>query len=169
MRALLLAFLLVVAGCMSPIGADGVPTPSGPCEAADVPAPPINTAGNVTARPYPEIPAEWTKQTVRSYVESYERALQHNRALAKRPTTVELRVGVSGVTVERHGDTFVVRLESFTQGMFAEEGEEGSPSYIAWDEVPAPATYLVTGTRLVRAEGDVGPDGLREGTTLECF
>lgn len=173
MRALLPVMLLVVvAGCASFPGG-GVQAPTGPCEEAAVPEPPMNTSGNVSAKPYPEPPDEWTENSTRSYVTAYEKTLRHNRNLVDRPTTVELGVGIADVSVERHDDAFVVQLESVTRGTFARGTEYGSPSYTMWDGAPVEVGYMVTTDRLVRAdakgEGDVRPGTIREGRTLECF
>lgn len=173
MRAILVVVLLVVvAGCASLPGG-GVQAPTGPCEEAGLPATPMNTSSNVSAQPYPGPPEEWTKNSTRSFVTAYEDALRHNRILADRPTTVELSVGITDVSVEQHDDVFVVQLESVASGTFAEGTEHGSPSYIAWDEAWVEVGYMVTADRLVRAEaggeGDVRPGTIRDGTTLECF
>ena len=173
MRALLpVVLLIVVAGCASLPGG-GVQAPTGPCEEVAVPAPPMNTSGNVPAKPYPELPVNWTEQTAQSYVTAYEKTLRHNRNLVDRPTTVEVSVGIADVNVEAHDDVFVVQLESSTEGTYRDNQEDGTPSYDSWHEVGVEVGYMVTDDRLVRADvrgdGNVRPGTIREGTTLECF
>lgn len=171
MRPLMLATLIVLAGCAAPVGNDGAPTPTGPCMEELKPTP-TDDGSDVDAHPYPDPPATLTTDPVRDYVEAYESALLRNDALAGQNLSY-LKVYVEDLTVTRRGDVYVVRLQSYTNGGYYEQEGEGTPIVVHWDGAPTPASYLVTEDRLVRAESDgddhVSLARLRNGTTLECF
>ncbi|MEF8801061.1 MAG: hypothetical protein V5A56_08510 [Halolamina sp.] len=171
MRALLLATLLVLAGCAAPLGTDAPPTPTGSCMEERKPTPTAD-GSDVDAQPYPDPPATFSTDSVREYVEAYESALLRNDALAGQNLSY-LEVYVEDLSVTRRGDMYVVRLQSYTNGGYYEREGEGTPIVVHWDGAPTPASYLVTEDRLVRAESDgddhVSLARLRNGTTLECF
>lgn len=184
MRALLLVTLLVVAGCVAPAPTapdseparsstgSPLPTPTGSCEVAERPSP-TNTTGDVEPVAYPEPPVELTTDSVRRYVEAFERAFLHNRRLVTSDPVRYLEVYVDDLTVTQHGGAFVVRLNSYTNGGSLQEGEGETPIVVHWDGAPTPASYLVTSDRVVRAASDtddhVSLARLRNGTTLACF
>lgn len=171
MRALLLAVLVVLAGCATPMGTEDPPTPTGPCTDVSKPTP-SGDGSDVAPKSYPDRPATLSADSVGEYVDGYESAFLWNDALAGQNLSY-LEVYVEDLNVTRRGGVYVVRLQSYTNGGYYEREGEGTPYVIHWDGAPTPASYLVTEDRLVRAESDgedhVSLARLRNGTTLECF
>lgn len=172
MRALLLAALLVLAGCTAvpPAGTDSptpIPTPTGPC-AVDARPTPDGAGSEVQPVDYPDPPESLTTEAVHSYVGAFEESYIHNDALAGGGNVTYLETYVEDVTVTKHGDAFVVRLNSYTNGGYRDtEGE--TPIEVHWDGAPEPVTYLVTDDRVLRGEGDISADRLRHQPTVACF
>lgn len=176
MRALLLAALLMLAGCTAapPGGADSptasttpVPTPTGPCEVENRPSADVD-AGEYHGESYPERPESLTRDTVGEFVASFEETYVHNGALAPRENVTYLETYVHDVTVTRHDEVYVVRLTSYTNGGFVDTREE-TPIEVHWDGAPQPYTYLVTDDRVLRGEGDLDAAALRTASTVACF
>lgn len=175
MRALLLAALVVLAGCTAapPGGTDSptasttpVPTPTGPCEVDDRPSADVE-AGDYDGEAYPERPESLTEATVGDFVASFEERYIHNGALAHRENVTYLETYVNDVDVTSHGDVYVVRLTSYTNGGFWDTEKE-TPIEIHWDGAPQPVTYLVTEDRLLRSDGERSPAALRNASTVAC-
>lgn len=185
MRALLLAVLFVLAGCTAPVqpGTTGTPTgtaatgtptdslstPQGACEAVTTPT---VSGDEFDTKRYPDPPESRSAESVGSYVREYERAYQHNAWIDDRTTYIEVYATVRNVS--RHGDSYVVRLTSYTNGGYEkQESEEGTPIEVHWDGAPEHVAYLVTDRRLIRVEGDhqVTPPSTSfpDGETMACF
>jgi len=172
MRALLLAGLVVLSGCAA-VGpgasptASPIPTPTGPCDVADRPSPDAD-GDEVEPDEYPERPDSLTAETVGAYVTSFEETYIQNAALAGGENVTYIETYANDVNVTAHGDVYVVRLTSYTNGAYHDTGEE-TPIEVHWDGAPEPVTYLVTEGRTIRGEGDLAPDRLRHQPTVACF
>ena len=168
MRALLLAALVLIAGCAAaPIGDGGVPTPTGPCEVDSQPTP--NPSPDVEPVTYPDPPASVSSQAIRAYVTNFEERYLHNHELAQKGNVTYLETYVEDISVARHGAVYVVRLDSYTNGGTLEHEGEGTPIEIHWDGASQPVTYLVTEDRLLRGEGDLSTDELSDVPTVACL
>jgi hypothetical protein len=116
---------------------------------------------------YPERPSRLTTETVRSFVEPYERAYQYNAELADHPAEIgrrnELDVDVQETTVEVGGDRFTVRVSgdrylSITDHDHTTTPATATPTPLPIGRRPFSATYVVS-SRRVR----------REGVVVECW
>jgi len=174
MRALLLVALVVLSGCAAagPGGtasptASPVPTPTGPCAVDDRPMPDPDS-NEVEPDEYPERPDSLSAETVGEFVDSFEETYIQNAALGNGRNVTYIETYTDDVNVTAHGDVYVVRLSSYTNGNYRDTGEE-TPIEVHWDGAPEPVTYLVTEDRMLRGEGELSPDRLRHQPTVACF
>ncbi|WP_435115387.1 hypothetical protein [Halolamina sp. C58] len=117
---------------------------------------------------YPERPDSLTAETVGAFVASFEETYIQNAALAGGQNVTYIETYTDDVNVTAHGDTYVVRLTSYTNGNYRDTGGE-TPIEVHWDGAPEPVTYLVTEERILRGEGDLTTDRLRHQPTVACF
>lgn len=171
MRALLAALVILLAGCTAaPVGpAESPTTPTAPC---DPTTPTPEAPPDLSPRAWPDPPETRTLTSVESYVESFEHAFRHNDRLE--PGTRYIETYVSSVTTATRGDSYLVRLESYTNGGVARSTpDEGTPVTVHWDGAPVHVAYLLTDDRLVRAEGDrettPSLDAVAQGRTVACI
>lgn len=174
MRALLLAALVVLSGCAA-VGPGGtasptatpIPTPTGPCEVDDRPMP-EHDSNEVAPDEYPERPDSLSGESVAPFVASFEETYIQNSVLADGSNITYIETYTNDVNVTAHGDVYVVRLTSYTNGNYRDTGEE-TPIEVHWDGAPQPITYLVTEDGMLRGEGDLSADRLRHQPTVACF
>lgn len=171
MRALLVAALLVLAGCT---GATAPGTPTGtpePCDEYDrATADPVRD--DVEPRDYPDRPANFTRESAREFAVAYEQAYKYNGLLAENTERVEVNVHES--TVTETDDGYRVRIEGrwFTwAGGLPKNGSNETTTPIHGDGPYYSVGYLVTEDRLLRDEGphDSTPAPRERGTTVECW
>lgn len=187
MRALLLVGLVLLSGCVAPVPGtsptDAVTastptesatasTPTGPCTVDSHPTPDA-TGSEVEPVEYPDRPSRLSLETVRSFISAFEESYIHNEALTERGNVTYLETYVDDVTVTRHGDGYVIRLSSYTNGGTLQQEGDGTPITIHWDGAPQPRAYLLTEDRLVRGSFDrqttPAPKDLQNQPTVACF
>lgn len=187
MRALLLAAVVLLAGCVAPApgtsptdsataatpaDSETAWTPTGSCTVDDHPMP-DGSDSEVGSVDYPDRPDTLTPETVRSYARAFEESYLHNEALVEKGNVSYLETYVDDVTVSRHGDAFFVNLSSYTNGGTIRQEGNGTPITVHWDGAPQPRAYLLTGDRLIRGSFDRDttptPEQLRHQPTVACF
>ncbi|WP_372912030.1 hypothetical protein [Salinigranum sp.] len=165
--------VVVLAGCAGSLDGSSSPTPaagsgSGPsttdgCTATD---PPVPTSAATAPRAYPERPTTFAGDTVRSFVQAYEKAYQYNAALAEDPQKVgrlnELEVAVSETTVESADDPFTVSVSGNRYYRISTPGASDTPTPtvtpLPRGRRPFDVSYVVTPTFL-----------RREDVVVECW
>jgi len=168
---LLVAALLVVAGCTGTTAPAGPTATPPPCEEYDrATAAPVRE--DVEPKELPERPADLTAETVREFVADYERAYTYNGLLTEDTERVE--VDVREVQVSETPGSYRVRVEArwytWAGGLPREDGN-GTTTPIHGDGPLYDVVYDVTDDRLVRHEVDYGetPPPGAVGTTVECW
>jgi hypothetical protein len=181
MRALLLATLLVLAGCLGgPVGTTpeetetptATPTPSPTATAVCEPYEPAKvnpSREDVTPSPLPGKPEELTADSAKAFATAYEEAYARNGEL--QPDTKRVETYTGDVSVEAVDGGYVVRMFAVTNVWHGgvQQGTHTS-TVIHGDGAQIPVAYYVT-DRLVRRDSggyDEEPTP-RDGTILECW
>lgn len=172
-----LAVTVVLAGCVAAFGGDTSPTPTAGTEDCSPDEQHVVDPFRESVEPseFPETPDQWTASTVEAYVVDVEKAYSRNDALRHESTRVT--VSVSGVSVTREGDAWIVELTSRTNTWAAGTAAgSATPTVIHGDGAQIPVVYRLTDRALYRTEGTVGgqPSATTEPTTpagriLVCF
>lgn len=162
------AFLAGLAGCPSPPGASGTPSPTQGerlCTEAVTPGRRSGTDGDhPIVREYPDLPDEISRESAVDYATSFEEAHQLNR-LARQSSTREYEVKqVFNVRSNEEEGGFVV---SFVMDLSWKE-DSGGMTVIA-DYTPT-VTYFISNRTVIRHEGDRDADPREEdvGEIVVC-
>jgi hypothetical protein len=128
------------------------------------------TRDSVEPKSLPEGPPRMDAGWVTQFVVDYEEAYYYNSVLEA--DTREVGVSVGGASAERVPGGFVVTLQSnYYYNVQSETSGNQTATIVHADGPRTMKGYLVTETRLVRAEGEYeqAPDPRKEGVTVECW
>jgi hypothetical protein len=124
-------------------------------------APPAPTDAAADPKPYPEKSNDLTRESVGSFVESYERAYQYNAMLAEYPEKIgrlnDVDVSINESTVTAEDGRFAVEVTGQTNtGITADSDDPATPTQtpLPIGHRPFDAAYTVA-ERFVRREGIV--------------
>lgn len=171
----LLAGSMLLAGC-SMVGEPGTTPTANPQDCEPVERDTVDPfRDSVEPSEWPDPPQTRTASSVERYVVDVERAYSRNEAL--RPDSTRVEVVVTGSTVSKEGDTWVVELTSRTNTWAAGTAMgSATPTVVHGDGPYVPVTYRLTDRALYRIEdSDDGsptrdkPPATPRGRTLVCF
>lgn len=163
-----------ILGERDPPSREALPTePRPPAE-----QPPDATEATASPRAYPSKPSEYTDQSVRDFVESYERAYRHNDELAEWSGSTGTLTSMSlsfdfTVTLDANGDAGVGRC-AYRYGFAVEDDDGGTIEGSSHGTIVV--TYYIDESMTVRASHDgsanerhdLNPDPWRSGVVLEA-
>jgi hypothetical protein len=159
--------VVVLAGCLGSLDGSSSPTPAAgselgssttdDCTATD---PPMPTSAATDPRAYPERPTTLSGDTVRSFVQAYEKAYQYNAALGEDPQKIgrlnELEVAVSETTAKSACDRFTVSVSGNRYYRISTPSSSDTPTPtvtpLPMGRRPFDASYVVTPTSLRRQD-----------------
>jgi hypothetical protein len=171
MRALLVAALLVLAGCA---GAPAPGTPPGrpnPARSTTAPlsTPPATASSRATP---PDRPEPLTRESAREFPVAYQTASTYNGLLEEATERVEVNIRDSNVTGTADVCRVLVEARWFTWTSDPSKNGSTETATPAHRDGPYDAVaYLVTDDRLVRDEGthDSTPAPREQGRTVQCW
>ncbi|MEA5407538.1 hypothetical protein VB773_08150 [Haloarculaceae archaeon H-GB2-1] len=154
--------------CRKPVDDVDTTTESEPCTTDTL----LTDAGTdeLTPRPVPERPATLSRESVRAYAESYERAFTHNHELGRDVRAISVEILSNRVEQVRDGFSVRLSVHVTTRASAAE-----TPTVVAHSDVRYDAHYFVSEHVLRRTEtpGDSPPPSdpsLRTSSlTLACW
>lgn len=167
---------LIVAGCLSDQQAStetatdtatetATDTATETCSAQDPPAP---TDAATAPRSYPDRPAELTTESLREFLEAYEKAYQYNDALAANPNKIgrtnEITIFIESVSVTSETDGYSAVVSGQFQSDIRDPGtpettpETPTETPLPMGRGPIEASYMITDRKL-----------RREGIVTECW
>lgn len=176
-RALLgsVCALAGTAGCLgNPVGSESTPTqvgtrtrtPTGTVtdDACTATAPPHPTEAAADPKPYPDRPAELTRESMGSFVEAYERAYQYNGMLAEHPDAIgrlnDLNISINEVAVTAEDGRFGIEVAGQANTGITADDDPATPT-----RTPLPMGHWPFETVYTVAERFVR----RERTVHECW
>ena len=152
----ILALLVVLAGCASTT--PGVSTRT-TVSCSDSVRSTVDPSGPVDPASFPSRPGSLNNSTAKRYVVAYERAYAHNGALTADTTNASVSVG--NVSVTKVGSAYEVRIWSQVN-----TSDRDGTTHVG-DRVLA--TYNVTSSNLVRADGTGSYPSTSAGIVVECY